>query len=322
MFIYFLILLLLPTIACSILKNLPKMVVESRTQADELIVTYKSKYGIAIFCFAITLIAAIFMITDSLSLTQPTYEEMYEAAKKGLDCSAVSQMMELSYDLGEGGLNLTMSYICGIISFIGIIFCIKCLLDVSKSIEDKLFKFNEHIESKRQMEIEMQTTYENKLKQLIEQYGICENKIDLTPWHVEESILAFSESKNLYIQGFVVGYQDILNCQLVDHCSTITNTTGQSNSVSKTDTGNAIGRAVIGGAIAGGAGAVIGGSTAKRETTTTHKTTSRTSHKHDYEIIVDIKNIANPIFKIHCGENEEASYKILGMINAIISLQE
>ena len=81
-----------------------------------------------------------------------------------------------------------------------------------------------------------------------------------------------------------------------------------------------IGRAVVGTAMAGGIGAVIGGSTAKRNTDTTVsdvKTTKVISH--DYIVSVTIKNINHPVEKIRLFSDKSLTDEICALLSIIIS---
>ena len=58
--------------------------------------------------------------------------------------------------------------------------------------------------------------------------------------------------------------------------------------------------------------------TAKKnaETKIQNKTVSRTTH--NYTVRIHIADIVNPLLEIQCGENEEATHKIVSTIFAII----
>ena len=123
---------------------------------------------------------------------------------------------------------------------------------------------------------------------------------------IKQKIYSFSE---------IVGFELFDNQQIIEYRGKqkITSTT-------KTNTGNMIGRAVVGTAMAGGIGAVIGGSTAKRNTDTTVsdvKTTKVISH--DYIVSVTIKNINHPVEKIRLFSDKSLTDEICALLSIIIS---
>ena len=88
-------------------------------------------------------------------------------------------------------------------------------------------------------------------------------------------------------------------------------------STTKSSNGNAIGRAVVGGVIAGGAGAVIGGTTGKKNTETIYKQKDDIV-KHDYTVIINVNSISNPIVRINLGDNGKLVNEIVATMNVII----
>lgn len=86
---------------------------------------------------------------------------------------------------------------------------------------------------------------------------------------------------NKEFRCFIYNYSDIINCELQLDGKTI-----QKHSSSST-----IGRAIIGGAIAGGAGAIIGGTTGKVKN-------EKKVNSIDLKIIMN--DINNPVYKINC----------------------
>lgn len=141
-------------------------------------------------------------------------------------------------------------------------------------------------------------------------------------WHnipyAENSFYVSLTSKQIYYDGRRITFDKIINCDYIDDATTTSTQRGTASSTIKTNTGSTIGRAIVGGAIAGPAGAIIGGSSAKKnaETKILNKTTSTT--KHDYTIRIHIADILNPLLEIKCGENEEATHKIVSTVFAII----
>lgn len=74
------------------------------------------------------------------------------------------------------------------------------------------------------------------------------------------------ESQAIIASGRLIAFKDILSCSCSDNSQVLYNQTAHSTTT--TDGGSMVGRAIVGGVIAGDAGAIIGGSTAQKNTTT------------------------------------------------------
>lgn len=124
--------------------------------------------------------------------------------------------------------------------------------------------------------------------------------------------------KKVLAAGKVIGFENIISCSYIDDGREESTQIGTANSQTKVNNSSVVGRAIVGGMVAGGAGAIIGGATAKTNTTTNINTTTTTRTIHDYTVILNVKDILSPVCKIHCGENEKAVNEIIGTVNAII----
>ena len=125
-------------------------------------------------------------------------------------------------------------------------------------------------------------------------------------------------SRKIMAKGQIINFDKIISCSYTDNSHIESSQIGESVSTSTINNGSMVGRAMIGGMLAGGVGAIIGGSTAKRDTISSINTTTTSHVIHNYTIIINVKDILNPVCKIPCGENEQAVHNIVGTINAII----
>lgn len=91
---------------------------------------------------------------------------------------------------------------------------------------------------------------------------------------------------------------------------------GNITAVTKSKNGSVIGRAIVGDVVAGPAGAIIGGTTAKKNTEFIQGN-DRTIH--DYTVIINMNSIVEPIIRIHTGEDGRLTNEIVGLMNVIIS---
>ena len=90
------------------------------------------------------------------------------------------------------------------------------------------------------------------------------------------------------------------------------------SSTTKTNNANMIGRAVVGGVLAGGAGAVIGGTTAAKDTVTV-ATHANDTVIHDYTVVINVNSFSNPVVRIPLGKDGAKVNEIVGLMNVIIN---
>lgn len=109
----------------------------------------------------------------------------------------------------------------------------------------------------------------------------------------------YDEDKQIIvIQGVPVNYSDITSVDVEEHRKEITETTG------KTKKKHGVGRALVGGAIAGPVGAVVGAGTAKNKINTKSTTRTEVTKK----IVVGYNNQYVPILK--CNYNDRLFFKL------------
>lgn len=75
-------------------------------------------------------------------------------------------------------------------------------------------------------------------------------------------------------------------------------------------------RAAVGGLLLGGAGAVIGGGTASKQTVTNQEADKIYN---DYTALINTKNISNPIIRVHVGNDGSKANDIIALVNAVIA---
>lgn len=169
---------------------------------------------------------------------------------------------------------------------------------------------------KKQRQIE-QEEYDKALAYFSSRLGECSINENLGNWNehrIATRVLIFEKSSIIIINSKEYKFSDILGYSLVDDATseTITISTGEA----KTSTGSMIGRAVVGGVLTGGIGAVAGAATAKKNINT--DATSQTSTQHQYTIYVNVNSLDNPTVKLLVGDNSEKAYKLAGIFNVII----
>ncbi len=134
-------------------------------------------------------------------------------------------------------------------------------------------------------------------------------------------VMVNENTSQIMLNEHVYNFKDIINYTLSDNTTVIQkHSGGEITSTSSTDTGSMLGRAVVGGVLAGGVGAAIGGSTAKRETTSSVAPSTTTSSTiHDYLIAVTVNSLSKPIERLRLGEDGSNTNEICALLSVIIS---
>lgn len=163
--------------------------------------------------------------------------------------------------------------------------------------------------------------YNDDCAEIYSKMGEADKTIRIVNFDVNQEIRAYSKFNKVVILGKEYDFTSIIQCQLTDNASIEKGrTTITSQGTTKTNTGNMVGRAVVGGVLAGGAGAIIGGSTASKDTVTTSVVNQGSDiTRHDYTVWITVKDIANPMIQIHIGRDGSKANEIVALMNAIIS---
>lgn len=125
--------------------------------------------------------------------------------------------------------------------------------------------------------------------------GVLSSWFVFPKWNYEmDTILVSYETGKIYIGGKTFNILDITKIESEEKKGYST-TTYEDKTYIKTNTGSAIGRAMLGGAIAGGIGAVVGASTANREVKT-----ERVAKKHyvdkSYGLYIEVNNVHEIVY--------------------------
>lgn len=146
----------------------------------------------------------------------------------------------------------------------------------------------------------------------VAQYGEITKQIRLKGSRFDDRLMVFASSKTIIIYGKVYKFSDILSCSMNDEQRIIK---GSATATTTTDTGSMVGRAVVGGVLLGGAGAMIGGSTAKKETMINQEDDTIV---HKYTIAISVNDLSNPMVSISTPSLSKAN-EITALINAVIN---
>lgn len=228
----------------------------------------------------------------------------------------------------EGSIYRTIGPFWGfaLISIIGIVIgvVVQNILDsqwkeynnIVKSAKQTMIKREEErrAEQRRIANEAKQAKYNKELQVFKDKYGNPNRFYTLKDGgDIKSQIIPFGNAKRVAFLGKDLSFDDILSVQLEDDKIV---KKGKMVAITKTDNGNMVKRAVVGDVLLGGAGAVIGGSTAEKNTTYQQEPDEII---HNYSIIVNIKDFTNPIIRINMGQDEKKSQEIVALINAIIA---
>lgn len=155
--------------------------------------------------------------------------------------------------------------------------------------------------------------YNAQKQQFITDNGQPEKSIIIEKLDMNSEIHVFENSKRVFILGKDYSFKDIISCTFSDNPRVIK---GKVTAVTKSKNGNVIGRAIVGDVIAGPAGAIIGGTTAKKHT---EYIQGDDKTEHDYTVIINVDSISEPVIRIHTGRNGKLTNEIVGLMNVIIS---
>ena len=101
---------------------------------------------------------------------------------------------------------------------------------------------------------EQTEAYNNQKKQFLEVNGAPDKTIILKELDINSEIIAYENSKRVFIMGKEYAFKDIISCTFSDNPRVIK---GRVTAITKNKNGNVIGRAIVGDLVAGSAGAII-----------------------------------------------------------------
>lgn len=189
---------------------------------------------------------------------------------------------------------------------------------IEKEYEDAYFRAYEAQKKRRD---EAQKRLEAKREELVLRMGVPDKTIILKENDLNQEIRAYASKRIITILGKDYDFSSIIECHLTDNTTVEKGeTTISSTGTQKTNGGSMLGRAVVGGVLAGGVGAAIGGATARRNTESTsvvHQGMDKTHH--DYVVWITVKDIAKPLIQLPLGKDGVKANEIVSLMNAIIA---
>lgn len=131
---------------------------------------------------------------------------------------------------------------------------------------------------KKRMEEETKlTAKEQKYQSLLQALPYADLTIE---YDFDKFVLLKEESSQIILNEHLYTFKDILDFTVSDN-QTVIHRGGDSTATTTTSTGSMLGRAVVGGVLTGGIGALVGAATARKDTEI-HQNDTYSSTKHNY----------------------------------------
>lgn len=162
--------------------------------------------------------------------------------------------------------------------------------------------------------------YQERFDEIKLEYGECSADITLGYFEIYDTkkhIYVFEERRILLLRNEPIRFESILGFELKDNQSTITQMTSPKYKTS-TSTRSMVGRAIVGGILTGGVGAVVGAATAKKTTEVVEEGKTKTLIKHKYSILLKIDDMSNPVRIIEFGRYVDIAEKVANVISLIL----
>lgn len=180
-----------------------------------------------------------------------------------------------------------------------------------------------YAEQKKREELikQAESEYETAFGNLISTYGDCSLDILLGSRQLNTSdhVYFFEKDKIMVLKDEHIPFEKIIGFSLNDDTKTILQNETTYTSTTTTSTGSMLGRAVVGGVLLGGVGALAGATTAKKETVSIPSSgQTTTTIKHKYSLYLNIDSISNPTRVIELGADTQKAQNLANVINVII----
>lgn len=179
---------------------------------------------------------------------------------------------------------------------------------ISKSMENKEKRDEE--KSKRETALR---TLPKEIENLERQYGKSDIVIPISDdLKIESQVISFSGSGKIYIVGNIYNMKDILDFQIMNNSFL---QQGEKEYHSSANLGSALGRALVGGVLTGGVGAVIGGTTGSRTVSETKLEDDKVVQ--DYAVIISLNDFKTPSVLLNV-KSDKVLADLSGLFRTII----
>lgn len=143
--------------------------------------------------------------------------------------------------------------------------------------------------------------------------GTPDKSIIIKDFDLNSEIHVYEGSKKVFIMGKEYSFKDVMSCSVSSRDRI---ERGNVTVITESNNGSVIGRAIVGDIVAGPAGAIIGGSTAKQKT---EYIQGDDRVVHDYTVNITMNSISEPNIRINTGERPKLTNEIVSLMNVIIA---
>ena len=198
---------------------------------------------------------------------------------------------------------------------VSLILFVFCIVSYFNRVEDKTKEQDRIEEAQKQKEQQkVESQFKSDVEKLSKENGAIIKQFDFGTKNIDDCILVFAETRKIWIFGKVCNFNEFIGCSIKDDLqiekSSVTYKT-------KTSTSSMLGRAIVGGVLTGGIGALVGGATAKKKTVVVPSGNDKTIH--DFTVVINTNDLSCPIIYVKCGADELLANELHGIINAIVS---
>ena len=198
---------------------------------------------------------------------------------------------------------------------VSLILFVFCIVSYFNRVEDKTKEQDRIEEAQKQKEQQkVESQFKSDVEKLSKENGAIIKQFDFGTKNIDDCILVFAETWKIWIFGKVCNFNEFIGCSIKDDLqiekSSVTYKT-------KTSTSSMLGRAIVGGVLTGGIGALVGGATAKKKTVVVPSGNDKTIH--DFTVVINTNDLSCPIIYVKCGADELLANELHGIINAIVS---
>ena len=201
-------------------------------------------------------------------------------------------------------------YLIGSIAVLIVVAIIIIKLIVAKKKRGKI-KADE-LEAERLLQLKKRA-YEGRYAKVVGMFGEPSKRVAIEQYNLDKEVVVFEETDRIWLCGKAYPMTSVLGCTLENNHSIIRSDVV---STTKTDTGSMLGRSLVGGAVAGDAGAIVGGATADRVTISKGGVDKTAPN---YTIIIYVDSLSDPVISIDTGEDSKKTNDIVGLMNVIIN---
>lgn len=153
----------------------------------------------------------------------------------------------------------------------------------------------------------------SEIQNLETQYGKSDIFISTSDdYKLASQVISFSSSDKIYITGNFYNMKDIINFEVVNNSFL---QQGAKEYQSSTNLGSAVGRAIVGGVLTGGVGAIIGGTTGSR--TISESKLEDDKIVQDYSVMVSLNSFKTPSILINV-KNDKVLADLCGLFRTIL----